>query len=290
MPESYTEIESRITKAIDTLNTRKNAKLRAIAREFEVPRERLRSRYHGAPSKSEIRGLHTRRLKPDQESALYMYIKKLDSLNIPARLHMVEIAANSILRQTAPVSEPPPLIGSHWTKIWLNRQPDLFKVRRKPLAVERKNAHDLELLMAHFTKYKEVIDEYGIDPQDQWNFDETGYRIGMARTDWIVSASKDRRMYNKDPSNRESLTGVECINGTGRDIPPMLILTGISILAPFFLNDLSNDVLITTAESGSSNDWLALQWIKHFDKHSRNIRKGAWRLLIMDGHGSHHTR
>ena len=80
-----------------------------------------------------------------------MYIKKLDSLNIPARLHMVEIAANSILRQTAPVSEPPPLIGSHWTKRWLNRQPDLFKVRRKPLAVERKNAHDLELLMAHFT-------------------------------------------------------------------------------------------------------------------------------------------
>ena len=70
----------------------------------------------------------------------------------------------------------------------------------------------------------------------------------------------------------------------------MLILTGISILAPFFLNDLSDDVLITTAESGYSNDWLALQWIKHFDKHSRNIRKGAWRLLIMDGHGSHHTR
>ena len=144
--------------------------------------------------------------------------------------------------------------------------------------------------MAHFTKYKEVIDEYGIEPQDQWNFDETGYRIGMARNDWIVSASKDRRIYNNDPSNRESLTGVECINGTGRDIPPMLILTGISILAPFFLNDLSDDVLITTAESGYSNDWLALQWIKHFDKHSRNIRKGAWRLLIMDGHGSHHTR
>ena len=47
MLESYTEIESHITKAIAALNTRKNAKLRAIAREFEVPRERLRSRYHG---------------------------------------------------------------------------------------------------------------------------------------------------------------------------------------------------------------------------------------------------
>ena len=112
----------------------------------------------------------------------------------------------------------------------------------------------------------------------------------MARSDWIVRASKDRRIYNNDPLNRESLTGVECINGTRRDISPMLILTGISILAPFFLKDLSDNVLITTAEPGYSNDWLALQWIKHFDKHSRNIRKGAWRLLIMDGHGSHHTR
>ena len=48
----------------------------------------------------------------------------------------------------------------------------------------------------------------------------TGYRIGMARNNWIVNASKDRRIYNNDLLNRESLTGVECINGTGRDIPP----------------------------------------------------------------------
>ena len=98
--------------------------------------------------------------------------------------------------------------------------------------------------MAHFIKYKEVIDKYSIDPQDQSNFDETGYRISMASNDYIVSASKDRRIYNKHPSNRKSLTVVECINRTGRDITSILILTGISILAPFFLNDLSDDVLI----------------------------------------------
>lgn len=43
---------------------------------------------HGRPPKSQVRGLHLRRLKPDQEMALHDYLKKLDELGIPARLHM----------------------------------------------------------------------------------------------------------------------------------------------------------------------------------------------------------
>ena len=290
MPESYTIIENRIAKAIDALNSRKNAKLSAIAREFNVPRGRLRSRVKGVSSKTKVRGLHNRRIKPDQELALRLYLLKLDSLDIPARLHMVEVAAYSILRQTASDSTPPPPLGSHWIKRWLKRQSDLYKVKRKPLAAERKNAHDLKLLIGHFEKNQEVVNKYGINPKDQWNFDETGFRIGMARSDWIITADSARQSYSSDPSNRESLTAVECINGVGQDIPPFLIVSSINILAPWVKNDLSNDVVISTAESGCTNDWLSLQWIKHFDKHTEKIREGAWRLLIMDGYRSHHTR
>ena len=184
---------------------------------------------------------------------------------------------------------PPPL-GLHWTKRWLKRHPDLHKVKRKPLAADRKNAHDLELFKAHFEKYQEVVNKYGIISDDQWNFDETGYRISMARNDWIITANNSRRSYSADPSNRESLTAVECINGAGQDIPPFLIVTGVNILAPWVKHDLNDDVVISTSDSGCTNDWLSLQWIKHFDKHIEKIRKGAGRLLIMDGFGSHHTR
>ena len=259
MPESYTIIENRISKAIDALNSRKNAKLSAIAREFNVPRERLRSRVKGVPSKTKVRGLHNQRLKPDQDLALRLYILKLDSCGIPARLHMVKSAANSILRQTAPDSVSPPPLGLHWTKRWLKRHPDLHKVKRKPLAADRKNAHDLELFKAHFEKYQEVVNKYGIISDDQWNFDETGYRIGMARNDWIITADNSRRSYSADPSNRESLTAVECIHGAGQDIPPFPTVTGVNILAPWVKNDLNDDVVISTSDSGCTNDWLSLQ-------------------------------
>ena len=77
-----------------------------------------------------------------------------------------------------------------------------------------------------------------MDPHDIWDFDETGYRIGMARNDWAIAVDPTRTVYLKCPNNRELLSAIECINGEGREIPPFLIVTGTNILAPWFMNDL----------------------------------------------------
>ena len=146
------------------------------------------------------------------------------------------------------------------------------------------------MISDYFKNYDKVVARYGIQDADTWNFDETGFRCDIARNDWVVTRDRVRRIYSKNPDNRESLTAVECINATGLDIPPMLILTRVNILEPFVNNDLNDDVLITVSESGYSNDYLALQWLYHFDKHSKKVQRGGWRLLIMDEYGSHHTR
>ncbi len=54
-------------------------------------------------------------------------------------------------------------------------------------------------------------------------------------------------------------------------------------------NDLDDDLLLATTESGYSNDEKVLDWLKHFDFHSRKAQVGAHRLLIMDNYGSHLT-
>lgn len=166
MAESYNQIELRITKAIEALNTCEKPSLCAIAKEFDVPRERLRSRHNGLPPRTAVRGLHRRRLTADQELALRQYLLKMDSYGMPQRLHMVEKGANSILRQTVEPGEPQPFVSSHWAKRFLDRQQDLFKIKRKPLAVARANSHDLELLTGHFTRYLEVVQQFGIQPED----------------------------------------------------------------------------------------------------------------------------
>lgn len=111
-------------------------------------------------------------------------------------------------------------------------------------------------MMEYFKIYIEVVDEFGILPEDQWNFDD---RMGMGREDWVVSVDVIRRIYSKRPDNRESLTAMESINGVGRDIPPMIILTGIQQLAPWFNNDLDDDIAVITAEPEYTNDWISLQ-------------------------------
>jgi hypothetical protein len=58
----------------------------------------------------------------------------------------------------------------------------------------------------------------------------------------------------KDPDNRESCTGIECINGTEKDIPPMIILTEINLLSIHFDNDIDDDTVFTTSNTGYSND------------------------------------
>lgn len=81
---------------------------------------------------------------------------------------------------------------------------------------------------------------------------------------------------------------MECINGVGDDLPPVLILSGIQQLEPWYNNDLDGNVAITVAETGFNNDWISLKWIRHFEKFSAQKQQGAWRLLLLDGYGSHH--
>ena len=93
---------------------------------------------------------------------MHDYFIQLDITGMLARLHMIEQAANSILRMSADLTTLSPQVGPQWSKRWLERQQDLFKVRRKPIAVVRKNAHDPELLMEYFETYEWVVDKFGI--------------------------------------------------------------------------------------------------------------------------------
>lgn len=63
---------------------------------------------------------------------------------------------------SADPAKPPPQVGPLWPKRWLQRQHDLFKVRRKPIAAARKNAQDPEMMMEYFEIYKAIVDEFGI--------------------------------------------------------------------------------------------------------------------------------
>lgn len=67
----------------------------------------------------------------------------------------------------------------------------------------------------------------------------------------------------------------------------MLILSGKHLEKYFEENDLENNVCLAVSNSGYSNNEIGVQWHEHVDKYIRKKRKGAWKMLIMDGASSH---
>lgn len=72
------------------------------------------------------------------------------------------------------------VVVPHWTHRYLDRHPEYFKRKQNPLAVERNNAHNLED-MEYFESFRKLVEWFGLAPEDMWNMDETGFRIGFGK-------------------------------------------------------------------------------------------------------------
>ena len=114
-----------------------------------------------------------------------------------------------------------------------------------------------------------MIKQYDMTKKNTWNFDEIEYRMSIARSDWIITVDSVRRIYMSNSDNREFCIIIECINNTDKDILSMLILQKINLLFSHFNNDIDDEMIFTTSNTDYSNDWISLQWIKHFDHYSQ---------------------
>lgn len=108
----------------------------------------------------------------------------------------------------------------------------------------------------------------------------------------MVVTRTDRRGRGKtvQPGNREWATAIACISGDGFDVPPFLLVKGAYHLANWYSEGgLPDSWAIKPTSNGWTNNETGLDWIKHFDKHTRTRTKGRHRMLVLDGHGSHQS-
>ena len=288
MSQAYTIRENNIAKAVEAYENLPYKSASACAKEFGISVRVFQLRLQKGRSKSNRTSNQTK-LSEGQELALKEYVELLDKLDIPIRLPLLRNAANFLLKSAHP-QEHPPRVGKNWVGRFLRRNPQFFVKKGKPLASERKNAHNVHEIRKYFEDYQKIKIKYGIADDDTWNMDETGFRIGCGRNHLVVTLSEEKRVLIVDPDNRDYMSAAECINGVGGSIPSFLILKGVNILHKWALeNDLEDEVVFSTSESGYSNDVLAFHWLTHFDTYSEKTRKGTYRLLILDGYGSHLT-
>lgn len=85
------------------------------------------------------------------------------------------------------------------------------------------------------------------------------------------------------------MTTIECINASGWVLPLCVIFKGKVFIESWFDN-LPNDWRFEVSPNGWTSDEIGIRWLeKLFIPATSSRLKGRYRLLILDGHGSHLT-
>jgi hypothetical protein len=114
--------------------------------------------------------------------------------------------------------------------------------------------------------------------------------IGKITTQLVVTASERRgRPKAVEPGNREWVTLIAAINAAGWSVPPFLIFAGQYHLSAWYEAEIPREWVIAVSDNGWTNNELGVAWLKHFDTHTKTRVIGTRRLLILDGHKSHHS-
>jgi hypothetical protein len=133
-----------------------------------------------------------------------------------------------------------------------------------------------------------TILEYGILDDDIYNFDETGFQMGVISTAKVVTGSERRNSPKAiQPGDREWVTVIQGQSAQGWVLPPFVIFAGVHLLQAWFEEDIPGDWVLAASKNGWTTNELGFQWLQHFDQHTKDRSQGPYRLLILDGHESH---
>lgn len=277
--------EARINLAMQAIQSHDKLSCRKAAQMYGVSFSTLTRRMAGKPTHSDHQ-IKNRRLTPMEEDTIVQYVLDLDSRGYPPTLSAVADMADHIL-----VARGERHVGKHWVQRFVKRRTE-FKVRRTCIYdFQRALCEDPELISKWFKLYKSVRDKYGIVDADIWNFDETGFMMGIIHAHMVVTRAERRGRAKKiQPGDREWATAIIAISATGEVIPPYVLVKGVIVYGGWFSTTRwPNGWQIKPTENGWTDNETGLDWIKHFNKHTIERTKGQHRLLVLDGHESHNS-
>jgi hypothetical protein len=277
--------ERQIELALQAIRADQNLSIRKAATIYNVPRSTLAFRLRGRVARVDT-APNSRNLDLLEEDIIVREILDWNSRGFPPRYRDVEDMANR-LRTARDASR----VGKRWASNFVKRQPQLRTRFTRPYDYQRALCEDPKVIEDWFRLVRNTITKYGIVDSDIWNFDETGFLMGQI-TSTLVVTSSDRRGKTKalQPGDREWATLIAGVNSSGYTIPPFVIVAAQMHLESWYRNNpFLSDWVIAVSENGWTTNELGLEWIKHFEKHSRSRTIGAKRLLILDGHDSHHS-
>ena len=182
--------------------------------------------------------------------------------------------ANHLLAVRGEDPTPKP-VGICWALRFIKAQLELHTKWDRTLHLQRALCEDPTTIRVWYQRVEDTRQTYSILDENTYNFDETGFAIGIAGTSKVVTSIEIvGRAITIKLGNRIWVTSIECINACGWAISPFIILPS---------------KVLTVRNNGWTTDALGFKWIQHFNPCTESRTLGRWRLLIPDGHSNHAT-
>ena len=285
-PQNPENQEGRIQLAISSLKNSQIPSVRQAASIFQVPETTLRRRLHGTSTRSEKRA-NCHKLSQNEEESIVQWILSLDQRGAAPRPAHVQQMANILLANCGQASTI--TVGDKWVYNFIKRH-DILKSRfSRRYNYQRAKCEDPKIIQEWFNSVQIIMMQHGIAYEDIYNFDETGYAMGLVATAKVVTrADLTGKPFLIQPGNCEWVTSIECINASGWALPPF---KGKIHIEGWYQDEaLPHDWRIEVSPNGWTTDEIGLQWLQNLFIPATNGRTaGDYRLLVLDGHGSHLT-
>lgn len=283
------EQEGRILLAISALKKKEISAISRAAQIFNVLRSTLRDPLKGSKYRNEARA-NGHIMTQNEEESLIRWILSMDQRGAAPRPSHVQEMANILLAQRG--LTPTQTVGEKWVYNFIKRH-DQIKTRfSRRYNHQRAKCEDPKIIQEWFNRVQITIMQHGIATEDIYNFDETGFAMGLVATAKVVTRAEIlSQPFLIQPGNREWVTSIECINSTGWVLPPCIIFKGKVHIKGWYQDmALPANWRIEVSENGWTTDQIGLQWLqKVFIPATTSRTTGRYRLLILNGHGSHLT-
>jgi hypothetical protein len=274
--------------ALADLRSSNGLSISAAAKKYGVGRSALSRRFNLKAASTAQYHASTRLLNNAQEKELLKYIRRLCERCLPPTPRIVANIAQEICGE-----EP----SKNWSTRFVARHKDQLDARYlNTLDLARHRADSKASYEHYFGVLSARIKKYDILPENMYNMDEKGFLIGRLQ--------KTQRVFTKDlykqgklvgvgqDGSREWITVVATICADGTSLSPTLIYKAVSSnLRDTWLDDFEpsrQSCYFTSSPNGWTSDELGYSWLTGlFEEETAVKAKRSWRLLFVDGHGSH---
>ncbi|PPQ86722.1 hypothetical protein CVT24_012473, partial [Panaeolus cyanescens] len=236
-------------------------------------------------------------LSPAEEEVVVDFVLDMASRGFPLSHRRVKDHVDSIceVKYSGPNAIkdfPRTGVGKGWTARFMLRHADRLRMARSsPLEVKRSRAVNSHANDIWWEILGSTISEYDIKPHNIYGADECGVLMrGLEREHVFAERGKPGLVYQQRAGSRENTTALVTICADGTSIRPTIIFKGKHYQVKWAENNPLN-ASIGYSEKGWTNGEIGAVWMEHFDEQTKHklTSDDEYRLLLVDGHNSHHT-